>query len=217
VLLPAWGGVGKSTLASRAVLHGRAKFLADDHALIDSIGRLHLHLLPVHLYAYHAEQDRLLRNRMLLADTAPNWQWTVGTLLDRKHAVRWISPVDLYGPDKMGSAVPIEQVVVMFRGDHTDFVWEPTDAPALVRPCAAVIFRELHGLADRLTVADAGWTKSFLPNPAEAYAAVCKVYEAAFSRAACAKLLIPRAATGDQLVEYLRRKAPLVDAAVAGT
>jgi hypothetical protein len=215
ILLPAWGGVGKSTLASRAVLHGKARFLADDHAVVDSHGRIHLHLLPAHLYAYHAESDALLRQRMLAADSSGAWLWKLGTELDRKHAVRWVSPVDLYGVDKIERApVPIEQVVVMFRGNQEKFRYEEVSPERAALPCASVILTELYGFSERLAAAGAGWHPSILPDPAEAYTRIRQVYERGFSAAHCARLLIPRSATPDELIQFLVARVPLLGAAI---
>ena len=91
VLLPAWGGVGKSTIMSRAVLHGRAKFLTDDHAIIDATGQMYLHTLPIHTYVYHLEQDAELRTRVLSSLTGMNrLQWHIGKTIKPKKAVRWV-------------------------------------------------------------------------------------------------------------------------------
>ena len=65
MLLPAWGGAGKSTVVARYVLHGRGRFLADDDTVITEDGLAHLHLLPVHVYVHHVQQDPLLRQRLL--------------------------------------------------------------------------------------------------------------------------------------------------------
>jgi hypothetical protein len=215
LLLPAWGGVGKSTLAGRAVLHGRAKFIADDHTVIDQSGRMHLHLLPIHLYAYHAEQDPILRQRMLsVCGPMSRWQWPVGKLLDRTHTVRWVSPEDIFGRDKLAASAQIKQVIVMFRGDQDEFVWEPVDPAEAARPCAGIIVHEFKGLLEKLAVADAGWSRGILPNPSAALDAMRKIYESAFAGASCAKLLIPRKAKGAELVEFVRRRSPILDAAI---
>jgi hypothetical protein len=215
LLLPAWGGVGKSTLAGRAVLHGRAKFISDDHTVIDQAGGMHLHLLPIHLYAYHAEQDPVLRQRMLsVCGTMSRWQWPVGKLLNRKQAVRWISPTDIFGREKLAASAQIKQVIVMFRGDQDEFKWQPVDAVEAARPCAGIIVHEFNGLLDKLAVADAGWNRSILANPAGALESVRKVYESAFAGASCAKLLIPRKARGAELVEFVRRHSPILDASI---
>jgi hypothetical protein len=218
LLLPAWGGVGKSTLASQAVLHGRAKFISDDHTIIDRSGTMHLHLLPIHYYAYHADQDSVLNTRMReSADGVSRLLWSIGKFLNRKRAVRWVSPARIFGPDKLASSAQIGQVIVMFRGDSDEFVWEPVDAAEAARPCAGIIVRELYGSLDKLALADAGWHPSILPDPSQALNHVRQIYESAFAGANCAKLLIPRHVRGPELVEYVRRRSEILDASISKT
>lgn len=215
LLLPAWGGVGKSTLASQAVLHGRARFISDDHTIVDQAGRMHLHLLPIHFYAYHAEQDPVLSQRMLAVGSAMSrLQWPVGKFLNRKQAVRWVSPANIFGREKLAASAQIKQVIVMFRGASDKFLWEPVDAAEAARPCAGIIVRELYGSLDKLALADAGWNRSILPDPSEAMSRVRQIYESAFAGARCAKLLIPREVRGPELVEYVRRRSDILDAAI---
>jgi hypothetical protein len=215
LLLPAWGGVGKSTLASQAVLHGRARFISDDHTIIDQSGTMHLHLLPIHLYAYHARQDPVLRERMFSnGSTINRLQWQIGQLVCGSQAVRWMSPEDIFSREKLAPSARIRQVIVMFRGDEEKFIWEPVGAAEAARPAAGIIVRELYGTLDKLALADAGWNRSILPDPSQALDHVRKVYESAFAGASCAKLLIPRRASATELVEFVRRHSALLDASI---
>ena len=211
VLMPAWGGVGKSTAVAHAVLHGRARFVADDHTVIDADGGMHLHMLPIHAYAYHARQDPLVRQRLMAAFGRGNrLQWRFANVVRRKRAVRWVSPKDMFGPDNLARHAKIEQVVVMFRSDRDDFVWEPISAADAARPCTAVILEEVNDFCDRLALAGAGWAGSNLPGLAEACASITETYEAAFSQAECARLLVPRRAGGEDLTTYLEQRVPLM-------
>ena len=215
VLMPAWGGTGKSTVVCQAVLHGEAQFLADDHAVIDASGYLHLHLLPIHAYRYHAQSDPVLAKQLLAAcDPVNRKQWRVATTVRPKRAVRWVNPADLFGHDRLARQAKIKNVIVMFRGDTDDFVWEPTSAHECARPCTAIIMQEISGFAERLALASAGWDKPILPSLDEAWRAVHKTYEAAFAHADCARLLIPRGADSQALIKFLRRYCPLIKQAI---
>lgn len=213
-LLPAWGGVGKSTVVSRAVLHGRGRFLADDHAVIDSDGLAHLHPLPMHIYSYHAAQDAVLRERLLATLSPPDRaQWRLAVKLRPKRAVRWVQPWQLFGEDRVCRAAPLAEVIVMFRGRDGAFQWQPLSPAEAARPCAGVIFEEINGLGDRLALASAGWAEPILPSLAEAYTRVTQLYERAFSRARCARVMIPAGASGDDLMRFLAKRSPLIAAA----
>ena len=211
VLLPAWGGVGKSTVVSQAVLHGRARFIADDHAVIGADGRMHLHTLPIHAYAYHAQQDPVLRKHLMAAFSCANrWQWRFANVVRRKRAVRWVSPTDLFGADKLARQAKIEQVVVMFRAGRDDFLFEPVEAAEAARTCVALIVGEIKDFVGPLVLAGSGWTGSILPDLPDAYAQMTAVCEAAFSQARCARLLVPHNVGADELIEYLKERVPLL-------
>ena len=216
VMLPAWGGAGKSSVVSRAVLHGGACFLADDHAIVDSTGVAHLHPMPMHIYHYHAAHDALLRNRLCSSlSAAGRMQWWLASAVRRKRVVRWTHPADLFGSEKLRRSAKIEQVIVMFRGRCDDFVWEEVDAAAAAQPCAAVIFEEINHLADRLALGSAGWRPSVLPELNNAYEQTLAVYAAAFSKARCTRVLVPQGADGGVLVDYLSRQSSIIGEAMA--
>ena len=211
LLLPAWGGVGKSTVVARTVLGGGARFLADDHAAIDTSGTVHLHLMPIHIYRYHTTQDETICSCLLSTLTASDRiQWRLASMLRPHRVVRWIGPEDLFGRDRTTRSAAIAEVIVMFRGHSDDFVWEEVDAAAAARPCVGVILEEINGLADRLALAGSGWEKPALPDLGEACQQISRVYESAFARAHCARLLVPHGADGDALLDFLRPRSPII-------
>ena len=122
--------------------------------------------------------------------------------------------MDMFGSDKLARQAKIEQVVVMFRADRDDFVWEPISAADAARPCTAVILEEVNNFGDRLALAGAGWTQSILPDLADACASITGTYEAAFSQAACARLLVPRRAGGEDLTRFLKQHVPVMAEAI---
>jgi len=214
VLLPAWGGVGKSTIMSRAVLHGRAKFLADDHAVIDAGGRMYLHTLPIHTYVYHLEQDEELRTRVLSSLTGINrLQWHIGKVIKPGKAVRWVNPINIFGENKLAASEEIACVVVLFRGKTHDFIWEPCSPEDAAIPCVGIIMSEIKTFSERIARAEAGWDESLFPSLGDMHGLLFNIYSRAFSKATCARLMIPREADGNALVDYLGTKCPLIKAA----
>jgi hypothetical protein len=218
VLLPAWGGAGKSTIVSRAVLHGAAKFVADDHAVIDSSGMMHLHMLPIHTYAYHLEQDNKLEKRIFESWTRlDRIQWLLSKTFRNRKAVRWISPEIIFGTDKLAHSAPIEHVIVLYRGKTQEFVWEECSAEEAARPCVGIIMSEIKDFSARIARAEAGWHQSNLFSLGDAHKLIFDTYVRAFSKATCARLLVPKIANGDALVSYLRNKCSLIDMAFTGS
>ena len=216
VLLPAWGGGGKSTVCTRAVLQGRADFLSDDHSIVDSAGNMHLHMMPIHTYAYHLDQDAALRERVLGSCTVSNrFAWSLAMKIRRHRAVRWVSPATVFGSDRLAQRAPIHEVILLYRADVPDFVWESCSPAEAAAPCVGVMLSEVSDLTDRLARAEAGWEPGFLPSLGETHSRLKTVYEQAFSHGSCARLLIPRACDGDRLVAFLRTKSERIDRAMA--
>jgi hypothetical protein len=214
VLLPAWGGVGKSTIATRCLLHGRARFLADDHAIIDQQGLAHLHPLPIHVYTYHMRQDAVLRERVLASLPPGNrCQWRLAAVVKPKRAVRWVPPEKLFGADRLAPKAELGEVIVMFRGDRSEFLWEKITPAQAAVPCAAIMVREIAPFLPLLALAGAGWEDPMFPTIDQAYRLVRETYTRAFAHATCARLLVPRGADGDALMNFLRRMSPMLDAA----
>ena len=214
VLLPAWGGVGKSTIMSRAVLHGKAKFLTDDHAVIDADGQMYLHTLPIHAYVYHLEQDKELKKRVLSNFSGLNrLQWHIGKAIRPKKTVRWVNPKIIFEESKMAASAKIACVIVLFRGKTSEFIWESCSPEDAAIPCAGIIMSEIKTFPERIARADAGWHKSLFPSLGDMHRLLLNIYSHAFSQADCARLMIPTEADGNTLVDYLRTKCPLIESA----
>jgi hypothetical protein len=211
ILLPAWGGVGKSTIMSRTVLHGKAKFLTDDHAVIDADGLMYLHTLPIHVYAYHLKQDKELRDRVLSGLSRINrMQWRIGKAIKPGKAVRWVNPQLIFGESKMASSAKIASVIVLFRGRTKEFIWESCSPEDAAIPCAGIIMSEIKDFSARIARADAGWHKSLFPSLHDMHRQLLNIYSHAFSKATCARLMIPEKADGNTLIDYLIDKCPLI-------
>lgn len=215
ILLPAWGGVGKSTLVSRSVLHGTGSFIADDHAVVSEDGNMHLYTLPIHLYSYHLKNDNVLRERALSNFSFLNRaQLPLGSLLRPRRAVRWIAPQSIYTESKLARASTIDQVIVMFRGNTEKFIWKECSPEEAAIPSAGIILREITGFSDRLALGSAGWEKGPLPDLADSCRRIQSIYKSAFSSANCAKLLIPRAAKAKELIDFVKTRSGLMKEAL---
>lgn len=214
VLLPAWGGVGKSTIMSRTVLHGSAKFIADDHAVIDDSGQMYLHTLPIHVYVYHLDRDQEMKRRVLSSFSGANRTlWRIGKVIREQKTVRWVSPKVIFGENKLTASATIESVIVLFRGKTRKFIWENCSPDEAAIPCVGVIMSEIKNLAERIARAEAGWHRRTFFSLGDMHRSLLAIYSRAFSQAACARLMIPNEVDGDTLVNYLRTKNSLINSA----
>ncbi len=219
IIFPAWGGVGKSTIATRCMLHGQARFIADDYTIIDSQGQAYLNLLPIHVYAYHMQQDALLKQRII--DHLPpmnRFSRHVGNALRPKRVRRWVNPTDLFGADRLAKQAKLEQVVLMFRSDRSEFLWEDVAPERIAEACASILLAEIKPLGEASSLANSGWESSFFPSADQLYQQVVEICSQAFSGAKCSRLIVPRKTNGDQLMEFMQSHCRLVNEAMtAGT
>lgn len=218
VLLPGWGGVGKSTIVSRAVLHGSAKFISDDFAVVNNKGTMFLHMLPIHAYAYHLDQDKELKKRIFESCSWLNRMfWPIGSTFRRHRAVRWISPAVTFGEDKLDNSAPIDHVIVLYRANTKDFILESLSPAAAASPSAGVLMSEISNFAERVARAETGWYRGPFPSLGNMYTLLLNTYSSAFSKSSCFRLMIPKDADGNALIAYLRARFPLIDAAFSET
>jgi hypothetical protein len=215
VIFPAWGGVGKSTIATRCMLHGTARFMADDYTIVDSQGQAYLHLLPIHVYAYHMQQDALLQQRIIESLSPMNrFSRHVGQLLRPKRVRRWVSPTDLFGEKRLARQAKLEQVVLMFRGDRQEFLWEDVGPEPIAEACASILLSEIKHLGEAAALANSGWETSFFPTVEQLYRQIVEICTGAFSGTKCSRMIVPRQTNGDQLMAFMRRHCRLVNDAL---
>jgi hypothetical protein len=204
LLLVAGSRVGKTSVLLPAVLFGKAKFLSDDHAIVDKDGNVYLHPMPMHIYGHSLKNNPQLRR-------FDSWQWRTGRKLDAKHAVRWIPPADIFGPDKLARKARLNEVIVMIRGTDDQFAYRKAESTETAGLCGTMITEELHEFVDRLSIAPG----KILPSATTARDEIQRVFESAFTGRQCGVATIPPKAASDDIVRFLRQHSPTLESAFA--
>jgi len=213
LLMASPGGVGKTALCLEAALRGNARFLADDHAIINAEGRAFLHLLPIHIYGYHLQQMPALRERALRPYSRLNRAlWHVaGHVRGPGKTVRWISPEALLGRERLAREARLEQVVTMFRASRGNFEWRECSAAEAARPCVNVILEEVGGFCKWLALGGAGPFPGPMGELSTAVSRLQYVYERAFSQAHCAAMTVPIRASPADVRAFMLSREPGVE------
>jgi hypothetical protein len=82
LLLPAWGGVGKTSLMYQMVVFGGWRFLADDLAILARDGAVYLNPDPIAVYPYNLLGLPKVREQVMRRQSAlGRLQWQVGEIL----------------------------------------------------------------------------------------------------------------------------------------
>jgi len=202
-LLVAGGSrVGKTSSLLPAVLKGKGKFLADDQAIVDQTGVVHLNPMPMRLY------DDNLRCSPQLG----KFDSLAGKLRRRVYrsaTARWIRPQDVFGAEKLARSARLAEVILLIQGSSDQFDFRPASPEEAVGLCGTMIADELHGFAEQIAGGNA-----ILPTEAAMCDAIRRIFDSAFAGKRCGVLTVPPRGDADELVRFARRYSPMLDAAL---
>ena len=211
LLLPAWGGVGKTSTLLKAVLDGKANFVTDDHAIIDSSGTVHTYTLPIHLYSYHINNNKKLKDKVIRDSSMHmKFQWSVGSVIRKKRLVRWVNPLNVFGRENISRSAKLEDVIVMFKSNCKDFQISKCTAEEAAIPCVGVISREINNILDKLAISQSGFSENKFPGVSSFCKQVENIYSNAFNAANCFKFTIPEDIRQDQVFSFLKEYSEIL-------
>jgi hypothetical protein len=205
LLIVAAGRVGKTSVLLPAMLRGKAKFLADDHAIVDAAGNTYLNPMPMQLYGNNLDSNPQLRR-------FDSIQRRIGRKVSLPHSTIWAGPRDVFGTEKLASKAHLSEVIVLIRGSGDTFdirTVEPNEAAGL---CGTMIAEDLPEFLERLSVAES--TPGILPTATEACDAIRRIFTSAFAGRRCSVVTVPLHEDADELMRYLRKQSPLLEAAM---
>jgi len=202
LLLAGGSRVGKTSLLLPAVLKGKGKFLADDQAIIDQTGVVHLNPMPVRLYDDNLQCSPELGKFDSLAAKLHRRVY-------RSPTVRWIRPQDVFGAEKLARSARLAEVILLIHGSSDQFDFRPASPEEAAGLCGTMIAEELHGFAEQILDGNA-----ILPTETAMCDAIRRVFESAFAGKRCGIVTVPPRGDADELVRFARRHSPLLDAAL---
>ena len=202
-LLVAGGSrVGKTSMLLPAVLKGKGKFLADDQAIVDQSGVVHLNPMPVRLYDDNLQCSPELSKFDSLAGKLRRRVY-------RSPTVRWIRPQDVFGPEKLARSARLSEVILLIQGSSDQFDFRPASPEEAAGLCGTMIAEELHGFAEQIADGNA-----VLPTETAMCDAIRGIFESALAGRRCGVVTVPPRGDPDELVRFARRHSPLLDAAL---
>lgn len=207
VLFSAWGRIGKTTIMSKCIDKGW-NFISDDSCVVSNKGIVSNHPLPMHIYKFQEKQNRPLVRRMLRnMSFFDKLMWSFwGRLKNPENVVRWVSPEEVFGKEKMTMSGEIKTVFHLYR-DHTgsDFVLQKIEPENLSELMTNTILDEIQNLVKSSIVVNSCRQDSSFWKISDVYTSIFNIYSEAFKKADCYRLAIPENAMAGDIYSFIER------------
>lgn len=171
VLLPAWGGVGKTSTVAKLLALPEVGFMADDWGFLRSDGTLLSYSKPMFIKPHHrAIYPELFQGTR--KPLAPGWLTpTISRLATAVHPVivryprtasftrRWspehrmVHPEEVFGPSRISPQAPLRLAIFLERYDGLDAELEPTTLEWMTSRIVGNFHSELPTVSRRLVEA----------------------------------------------------------------
>ena len=218
VLLPAWGGVGKTSTVAKLVAMPGVRFMADDWAFLGAGGMLMGYAKPMFIKPHHrAIYPALFHGTR--KPLAPGWLTTpVAHLATTVHPVivrypktaaftrRWspehrmVHPEQVFGADRISSAAPAQLAIFLERFDGTEAQLEPRSADWMTSRIVGNFHSELPMVSRRLV--EALGASGLVPLE-EHFGAKATVVRRALEGVPCSLLRLPVQWSADQTSDFV--------------
>ncbi len=218
VLLPAWGGVGKTSTVAKLVAMPDVRFMADDWAFMGAGGMLMGYAKPMFIKPHHRAiyPDMFRGTRKPLA---PGWLTTpVAQLATAVHPVivrypktaaftrRWspehrmVHPAQVFGQSRISSAAPVQLAMFLERYDGTEARLEGRSPEWMTSRIVGNFHSELPMVSRRLV--EALGATSLVPLE-EHFGKKAAVVRRAMEDVPCWLLRLPATWTADQTSDFV--------------
>jgi hypothetical protein len=205
VALLAWGGIGKTSAALKLITEHGWRFLSDDLGLVDDEGILWRTPKRLQVYAYNLAGQERLREMLMAGRSAMDraaWSWWL-----HRHGPsgvrRRVSAEALFGTDRIAHSAPLRRLFYLWRGDVPRFTTEPLSASDAARRATEVVMQEIEPFGYFSRAMHGGAAADVLPMEEEVRGTTRAVLLRAFREVPASTVLIPNAATPDELTAYL--------------
>ena len=158
ILLPAFGGIGKTAFISEAVKDDRVEVLGDDLILLDAEGYLHPYLRPFCLYSYHKTlfPEYFKKNKVKYKKPT---LWNLGIRKSKEIlnipdnvfcSYKTVAPYHLFNKSKLADKnVPLDKIYLLRRckGLENLRCSKTEEVDKVVNFCSGVMAHEWHSFA----------------------------------------------------------------------
>jgi hypothetical protein len=218
VLLPAWGGVGKTSTVAKLLALPGVGFMADDWGFLSSDGTLRSYAKPMFIKPHHRAiyPDLFQGTRKPLA---PGWLTpTISRLATAVHPVivryprtasftrRWspehrmVHPEEVFGPERISSAAPARLAIFLERYDGSDAQLEPSSIEWMTSRIVGNFHSELPMVSRRLI--EAMGATGLVPLQAH-FGEKAAVVEQALQKVPCWRLRLPVSWSADRASDFV--------------
>ncbi|MCU1555329.1 MAG: hypothetical protein JWM13_2815 [Arthrobacter sp.] len=218
VLLPAWGGVGKTSTVAKLVAMQDVRFMADDWAFLGAGGMLMGYAKPMFIKPHHrAIYPQLFQGTR--KPLAPGWLTTpVAHLATAVHPVivrypktaaftrRWspehrmVHPGQVFGPERIASAAPAQLAIFLERYDGAEARLEPRSPDWMTSRIVGNFHSELPMVSRRLV--EALGASGLVPLE-EHFGEKAAVVRRALESVPCSLLRLPVSWSADQASDFV--------------
>lgn len=205
LMLPALGGVGKTSLMYQMVTFGGWKFLADDLTILDADGKVSFNPDPIAVYPYNLVGLREIEKKVMAEESVlGRWQWQVGKLVRGLDGVgRRIGPHKLFGSERVGNTAQLERVVYLQRWSGAGFELRASSPQEIAPRLVSVMLSEIRQFRLEYNIWNSVPQFALLPPLAEVIRGMEAVFRDALARSRISVLLIPQGAIPPQLYAFL--------------
>jgi len=212
VLFPSWGGVGKTAIMTHMMIQEpQCRFVGDDLLILDHLGDVRLHPLPMHLYKYHARLfpeffDRMLsntsrRDRLL-------WRLLSPFCAD-DGIVRWVRPLDVFGAERLVPNAAVTCVVWLYRAAGDSLALDGFEPSLLAHSMAAMLMEEVNYLTQMSILLNVTDLDRFVPHLGKLYGQIHAANLAGIEKAKCYRLGVPEGSRAEQICRFLQDRSVL--------
>lgn len=218
VLLPAWGGVGKTSTVAKLVAMPGVRFMADDWGFLSGDGNLLGYAKPMFIKPHHRTiYPELFQGAR--KPLAPGWLTTpVAHLATTVHPVivryprtaeftrRWspehrmVHPEQVFGADRIATRAPVRMAMFLERYDGTEAQLEPHSSEWMTSRMIGNFHTELPTVSRRLV--EALGSTGLVPLQ-EHFGQKAAVVARALQNVPCSLLRLPVSWSADRASDYV--------------
>lgn len=196
-------GAGKTGICIEMIDRGGYKFMSDDLSLIGTDGIAYVYPKRMQIYAHNTQGNQnllscIMKNRGLL----DKMQWKLRERFKGpKRVRRRVSPVTVFGRDKIGDRGKISKVIHIIRSNNSYMKFKKLNSEELADRCANVIADEFSNFFAYMRVWHAMDPAS--PTVDEVINASKFIYEQAFNNAECYLFIVPQNSSPSGIVNEI--------------
>jgi hypothetical protein len=205
LLLPAWGGGGKTALMHQLIMQDSWKLLADDMAIVSRDGSVFMNLTPIGLYPCDLKGFPLLYRRSMATQSLGGrvhwhlWKRLRGT----RKVARRIYHEHLFGKESIAQQGKLEQVIYLLQGNSPEFTLKKMVPEELAQCATNSLLGEIRQFRYELQAWNSIPDSHLFPNIWDIAKQINDILHSAFQTSDSYALMIPMQAQPADMYAFL--------------